>query len=164
MGDRGARHVGRLRDTRWSHAELTGHVRWMAEKVDTMPKEQWQEILAAHRSSFLSNPGHASLWLESLREPAVREAFRDAAADGIFFGGTNTMEVGLKALDSLPDDRARIDRLEKLTQEFSGYRGQRDASAEMTLRGKLEQWGADPQRAETIVENLRRAERAPTQQ
>ena len=155
----GARRLDQLRDSRWSHAELTGHVRWMAEKVEAMPEEQWKEVILANRSSFITNQGHASLWLESLHDPTVKEAFRNAAAGGIFFGNRNTMEVGLKALDGLQDDQARIGRLEELSLDFSGFRMPPDADAETLLREKLEQWGADPQRSDAIIEKVRRTGR-----
>jgi len=154
----GARQLDDLRDSRWSHAELAGHVRWMAEKVEAMPEEQWKEVVLSHRGSFRSDQGHSGLWLESLRDPTVKEAFRDAAAGGIFFGQRNTMEVGLKALDGLPDDQARIERLEKLTQEFPGFRTQPEPAAEAMLREKMKQWGADQQRTDAMVEHLRNSQ------
>ena len=159
----GARKLDQLRDSRWSYAELKGHVRWMAEKVEAMPEEQWRDVVLSSRISFNNTQGHANLWLESLRDPTKKEAFRDAAAGGIFYGHQNSVEVGLKALDGLPDAPARIDRLEALSQSFSGIRIPPNADAEKLLREKLEQWGADPQRTETIIGNVHKG-RPQTQQ
>lgn len=150
----GAGRLDTLRDPQWTYAELTGHVKWMAGKVDTLPEEQWRKFLQFSEYSLINREGHAQLWLDSLQQPTLREAFRDAAAGGIFVGGTVPMERGLKALESLPDGEARLGRLETLAKDFRGYRSRADAGSEVILRKKLQQWGADPTRANAIVSGL----------
>ncbi|MBX3743650.1 MAG: hypothetical protein KF712_21875 [Akkermansiaceae bacterium] len=150
----GAGRLDTLRDPQWTYAELTGHVKWMAGKVDTLPEEQWRKFLQFSEYSLVHREGHAQLWLDSLQQPALREAFRDVATGGIFVGGTVPMERGLKALESLPDGEARLSRLETLAKNFKGYRSRADAGSLFLLRGKLEHWGADAARADGIVERL----------
>ncbi|WAC19008.1 hypothetical protein OVA24_17400 [Luteolibacter sp. SL250] len=147
----GPGRLGNLLDIRRSHAELTGQVNWMAGKLEALPQEEWQTFLDSTSHSLHHREGHAQLWLEALREPVVRESFRDVAVSAIFSGGPTLMERGLKALDGLPDGEARIRRLETLVQEHTGYRSRPDPSSAAMLRGKLEQWGADPARADAII-------------
>jgi hypothetical protein len=146
---------------------------WLVGKLEVQPAGRLTDFitlnardLAASRT-LLVEPA-----LAAARTPAVRDALRDAFAQGVFFGNDRYVSRGLEALESLPDPAERLRMLEtieprpefRLTRVPVGHGRSMDVrsihppdeQAASLLRDTLSEWGAAGDRADAIISRIKR--------
>lgn len=135
--------------------ELT---RWMAGKMNELPMDQQLALAKESSNRLVQSDGDALTWIDSLKTPEVQDAFRSAAARGVFHENEDYVDRGLQALATLPDGERRLRALETLVQDKSGnnYRSNPKPSAEKLLRSRLTDWGAEPARIDAILLGIRK--------
>jgi len=135
--------------------ELT---RWMAGKVNALSPEQQLAFAKESSGRLVQSDGDALTWIDSLKTPAAQDAFRSAAARGVFFGNEDYVDRGLQAIATLPDGESRLRALEALVQDTGGnnHRSNPTPSAERLLRSRLTDWGAEPARIDAILLGIRK--------
>jgi hypothetical protein len=128
---------------------------WLGGKLDALSVEQRSEFLEWLSPRLLMFPEQAVPLMDGAQDPAVKDEIRNHIGQGIFAG---KVRETIRVLDSLADDEARIDFVERLqpsemTRSRFNFRSM-DPASEAFLREKLQGWGADPQRTEAILNRI----------
>ncbi|WAC18534.1 hypothetical protein OVA24_14965 [Luteolibacter sp. SL250] len=129
------------------------HPRWLVGKLETLTPGQRAAFFEANSSSFLQPGWNSVAWINSAKQPEMKDALRSAAAQGIFIGLDSYVDRGLQALSTLPDGESRLRALETL--EPKGDRTPLQAGAAQILRRQLAEWGADAARTDAIIARLK---------
>lgn len=129
------------------------HPQWLVGKLETLTPGQRAAFFEANSSNFLQPGWNSVAWINSAKQPEMKDALRSVAAQGIFIGLDSYVDRGLQALSTLPDGESRLRALE--TMEPIGDRTPLQAGAAKILRQHLAEWGADAARTDAIISRLK---------
>ncbi|RYD30176.1 MAG: hypothetical protein EOP87_17075 [Verrucomicrobiaceae bacterium] len=148
-------------------------VAWLVGKLEAQPAGRLTDFITRNARDLAAS-GMLSVEpaLAAAETPAVRDALRDAFAQGVFFGEHRDLSRGLQALESLPDPAERVRMLENMEPQpefrlasvplWPGMsRDVRtifppDEQAAGLLRDTLLEWGATGDRADAIISRINR--------
>lgn len=135
--------------------EATESARWLAKKVEALPREQLDEFIycLSTRAAWGGTPYLGAIWADVATDSVMKETALSTALRGVFQGDTHSTNISIITLESLPDVESRLKALENLDRENLPPRKMLPESEKM-LRAKFHEWGVDSNRVEAIMKHI----------
>lgn len=140
----------------YGNGDLTGDLRWMGSRVESMEPNQREEFLDSLNGHWAAIPIFAKELTAGIKDPVLQEQARmSLGVQGVFHGKVKEAVELLEGVEEPAKRVAALEQLARIEPEDGLVRPRRPVQEDAEqLRSKLEEWQASAEQIEVILNRL----------